>query len=182
ELTSRNGTTYTYDKDGQLLSNGTNTYTWSARHKLASIAGGTSASFTYDPFGRQASSTIAGKSTSYLHDDMNVIQEQSGGAPTANLLTGALDQYFQLTTPGGENSSFLTDPLGSTIALGNSSGTLATNYTYDPNGRATSAGSASANTLEFAGSPNEGTGLYLMGARYYNPTTHTFVSSDPIGF
>jgi RHS repeat-associated protein len=182
ELTSRDGTTYTYDKNGQLLSDGTNTYTWSARHELASIAGASSASFTYDPFGRRALSKIGGTSTAFLFDGPNVIQGQAAGVPTENLLTGGANQYFQLTTPGGENSSFLTDTLGSTTALGNSAGMIATTYTYDPNGVAATSGSATANQFEFAGTQNDGTGLYGMGARYYSPVQERFISQDPIGF
>ena len=70
----------------------------------------------YNPFGQQATATIGGTATSYLYDGTawtsNVVQEQSAGTPTANLLTGAPGQVFQLTTPSGTNSSLLTGRLG----------------------------------------------------------------------
>jgi RHS repeat-associated protein len=182
ELTSRNGVSYSYDSDGNLVSGGTNSYTWNARGKLASISGGTTASFTYDPFGRRQSATVNGTATSFLYDGLNVVQELAGTIPTANLLTGGLDQVFQLTTPSGTNSSFLTNTLGSTIALANSAAQVTTSYTYDPSGAVTASGAASPNTFEFAGTQNDGTGLYAMGARSYSPALGRFTSQDPTGF
>jgi RHS repeat-associated protein len=186
ELTSSDGTSYSYDKDGGLLSDGTDTFGWNAAHQLSSISGAVSASFSYNPFGQRVSATVGGTTTSSVYDgtawDSNVVQEQQGGTPSANLLTGGTGQIFQLTTPSGTSSSFLTSLLGSTIALANSSGSITTSYSYDPGGTVTTTGAASPNTFEFNATQNDGTGLYLMGARYYDPATGTFVSQDPTGF
>src|SRR5205807_3126641 len=118
--------------------------------------------------------------TSYLYDgtaiDANVLQEQAAGTPTANLLTGGPGQLFQFTTPSGTNSSLLTGPLGSTIALASSTGAITTSYSYTPHGAVTPSGATSPNTFQFNATQNDGTGLYLMGARYYNPAAGTFIS------
>jgi RHS repeat-associated protein len=186
ELTSSGGTTYSYDKNGNRTSNGANTYTWNAQNQLTGISGAVTAAFGYNPFGQQASAAVGGTATSYLHDgtawNSNVVQEQTGGTPAANLLTGAPGQIFQLTTPAGTNSSLLTGPLGSTIALASASGQITTSYSYDPNGTVTTTGASSPNTFEFNATQNNGTGLDLMGARYYDPATGTFISQDPTGF
>ena len=186
ELTATGANAYTYDKDGNLKTAGANTYSWNAQGELTAIAGGTTASFKYNPFGQQVSSTIGSTSTSYLYDgtawNSNVVQELSGTTPTENLLTGRAGQIFQLTTPSGTNSSFLTNPLGSTLALASASDVLTTNYTYTPGGAVSVTGSSSPNNFEYNATQNDGTGLYLMGARYYNPSTGTFVSQDPTGF
>jgi RHS repeat-associated protein len=146
------------------------------------MAGSTTASFVYDPLGRRESSTIGASTTSYLYDGGNVVEELSGTTPTEDLLTGSLDQIFQLTTSAGTSSSFLTDVLGSTVGLANESGKVKTSYTYDSDGAATASGTTSPNTFEFAGSQNDGTGLDSMGARYYSPTLQRFISQDPTGF
>jgi RHS repeat-associated protein len=186
ELTNSGGTTYSYDKNGNLLSNGTSNYTWNAQNQLTGISGAATATFTSNPFGQQATATVGGAATSYLYDgtawDSNVVQEQSGGTPTANLLTGAPGQIFQFTTPGGTNSSLLISPLGSTMALANPSGAITTGYSYSPAGAVTASGASSPNTFEFNATQNTGTGLYLMGVRYYNPASGTFTSPDPTGF
>jgi RHS repeat-associated protein len=186
ELTASNGTSLTYSKNGNLIFDGTNTYGWNARNELTNIAGATTASFAYNPFGQRTTSTIGSASTGYLYDgsawDSNIIQELSGTTPTENLLTGRPGQILQGTTPSGTNSSYLTNPLGSTVALADPTGAVATTYTYTPSGAVTTSGAPSTNNLEFNASQNDSTGLYLMGARYYNPTSATFTSQDPLSF
>ncbi|MFZ1888221.1 MAG: RHS repeat-associated core domain-containing protein [Candidatus Binataceae bacterium] len=101
--------------------------------------------------------------------------------PTANAPAGlGIDEYFQRTDVSGA-SSYLTDALGSTLALANSAGGLATSYTYDPFGNTMVAGS-STNPFQFTGRENDGTGLNFNRARYYSPVAQRFVSQDPIGF
>jgi hypothetical protein len=53
ELTQWGTATPTYDSNGNVLSDGTNSYAWDARNHLVSMNSG-GASFQYDPFGRRA--------------------------------------------------------------------------------------------------------------------------------
>jgi RHS repeat-associated protein len=76
----------------------------------------------------------------------------------------------------------LTDGSGSTMALANSSGTLVTQYTYDPFGKTTFTGTASPNAAKYTGREDDGTGLYYYRARYYHPVLQRFMSEDPLGF
>jgi len=182
QLTAWGGATLTYDNNGNVTSDGTNTLTWNARNQLASMSGGTTASFRYDAFGRRRGKTISGTSTDFLYDGMNPVQELSGGTPTANMVSGlGIDQMLSRTDSAGARS-LLSDALGSTIALADGTGTLQTQYTYEPFGKATASGSASASTYQFTGRENDGTGLYFYRARYYSPTLQRFISEDPIGF
>jgi RHS repeat-associated protein len=181
QLSTVGTTSYTYDNNGNLTGDGTSTYSWNARNQLTSISGGSTASFTYDPFGRREQATIGGKSTSYLSDGQNVTQELSSGTPTVNYLLGpGLGERFARTDSNG-TQSYLTDLLGSTIALGNGDQTLATTYTYDPFGQVTAAGDPSTNPYQFAGQQNDGTGLNYDNARYYSPSQGAFTSPDPLG-
>ena len=177
------GTMQTYDANGNLVGDGTNTYTWDARNHLAFMTGpGLSASFQYDAFGRRTNKTINGSSTGFLYDGFNPVQELSGTTPTANLLTGRqIDQYFARTDAAG-SKSFLNDQLGSTVALADSSGTVQTEYTYEPFGNTTVTGATSSNTLQYTGRENDGTGLAYYRGRYYSAGSQRFISNDPIGF
>ncbi len=66
----------------------------------------------------------------------------------ATMLTGlGIDEYFARTDPNG-TMSYLTDMLGSTIPLADSSGAITTQYSYDPFGNTTVSGS-STNPLQF---------------------------------
>jgi len=178
-----NGTTLSYDANGNLTGDGINTYTWDAGNRLTAISGGATASFVYDAFGRRMSKTVGGTVTQFMYDRFNPVQElNSSGGVTANLLTGLrIDEYFTRTA-SSTTSTLLTDALGSTIGLVASSGTIATSYTYQPFGGTTAGGAGNTNPYQFTGRENDGTGLYFYRARYYSPTFQRFVSQDPIGF
>jgi RHS repeat-associated protein len=181
QLPSLNGTTLSYDANGNLTSDGTNSYTWNARGQLTGVSGPSqSASFAYNGLGQRTSATVNGSTTGYLYDGANVVQELSGSTPTANLLSGAADQHFTATTAGG-TSDFLTDRQGSAIALTDSSGNPQTQYTYDPYGNPASSGTASTNAFQFTGQQKDGTGLYYYRSRYYSPALSRFLSEDPAG-
>jgi len=127
--------------------------------------------------------TAGGTTTQFLYDGLNPVQElNSSNVATANLLTGLnIDEFFSRTDSSGARS-FLTDILGSTLALTDSSGTFQTQYTYEPFGNVTVSGPANGNSYQFTGRENDSAGLYFFRARYYSPTFQRFVSQDPIGF
>jgi RHS repeat-associated protein len=182
ELTGLNGASYTYDKNGDLLSDGANTYTWNDRGQLTSSSGAAgTATYGYDPLGRRSSVTTGGTTTDYLYDGANPVQESAGGSPTLSLLTGLRpDQIFSLSS--GSGSVFpLTDALGSTVATTGSAGTVQTAYSYGPYGSVATTGAASADPFQFAGQQNDGTGLYYDNARYYSAALGRFTSQDPLG-
>jgi RHS repeat-associated protein len=179
-MTKFNGTSMSYDANGNLTSDGTNTYTWDARNHLTAISGAVTASFSYDALGRRVSKTINGTATSFLYDGLNPVQEIQSGSPSANLLTGLnIDEYFQRTDSAGARD-FLSDTLGSTLALADSSGAIQTSYTYEPFGNTTVSGASSTNSFQFTGRENDATGLYYYRARYYSAMYQRFVAQDPI--
>jgi RHS repeat-associated protein len=180
------GQTLTYDSNGNLTSDGFKTYTWNARNELTSVsgAGGFSATFEYDPFGRRTTKTVSGTTSRYLYDRLRAVQELSaGGAVTANILTGqGLDERF-VRSQGATSRGYLTDVLGNTVALTDSSGFVQTQYSYEPFGQTAITGGSDTNSFQFTGRENDGlAGLYHYRARYYSPTLHRFISEDPIGF
>ena len=146
---------------------------------LASMNSG-SVSFQYDPYGRRVAKTVVGITTNYLYDRANIAQELSGGSPIANLLTGGIDRVFTRTDSTG-TANFLTDALGSTINLTNSSGGSVAQYAYEPFGKATTTSGSSTNEFQYTGRENDGTGLYFYRARYFNPSLQRFISEDPVG-
>src|SRR5438034_808166 len=124
QLTQRGGTSFSYDPNGNLATDGVTSYTWNARNQLVGLSGASSASFAYDAIGRRRGKTIGSTTTNFLYDGFNLVQELSGSTPTANLLTGwGIDEAFTRTDAGG-TSSFLVDALGSTLELADGSGAL----------------------------------------------------------
>ncbi len=174
------GTTFSYDPNGNLASDGLTSYLWNARNELTGLAGGLTASFGYDGLGRRRTKTVGGTGTGFLYDGVNAVQELSGGVPAANLLAGGVDEVFQRADATGTRA-FLTDALGSSLALIDNLGVVQTSYTYAPFGATTATGVASANATQFTGRENDGTGLYYYRARYQDPILGRFMSEDPIG-
>jgi RHS repeat-associated protein len=172
----------TYDGNGNLTSDGTDTYNWTARNQLASITDGTgTTTFAYDPFGRRSSRTADGHTTRYLHDADTVVQELVDGTPTANLLTGlSSGSVFRRTTTAG-STDLLADRLSSTIALTDALGGVQTTYDYQPFGTTTESGAVSDNPYQFAGQQSADHGVDYDRARYYSPSTGRFISEDPLG-
>jgi RHS repeat-associated protein len=111
------------------------------------------------------------------------VQLLNGSNPrgvTANLLTGLrTDEYFTTSASGGLN--FMSDALGSTMGLVNSSGSIVGSDTYQPFGKSTASGTATT-PFQFTGRENDGTGLFFYRARYYSPTYQRFIAQDPIDF
>lgn len=117
-----------------------------------------------------------------MYDELNPVQEKNGGTVTANLLTGlGIDEFFT-RTDGVGSRALLPDALGSTVALGDGTGALQTQYTYEPFGFVSQTGSASTSSYKYTAREDDGTGLSYYRARYYSPRMGRFVSEDPIGF
>jgi RHS repeat-associated protein len=192
QLVKRGTTGYTYDADGQMTRAGATSYTWDARGQLTGLKGtGTTASFAYDALGRRVQKTVNKQTTGYLYDGLNPVREEGDGVGW-NLLSGGTDQFFlrSQTAPGSGSAApkvyrpsqtFLTDALGSTLALTDDQGSVQAEYTYDPFGATTASGNDEDNPFRFTGREDDGTGLYYDRARYYSPGDQRFTSQDPIG-
>ncbi len=180
-------TTETYDLNGNLATSTdagvTTTYTWNVRNQLTGITKtGFTASFAYDSFGRRTGRTVNSVVTNYVYDGLNPVQEKNGATVTANLLTGlGIDEFFTRTDGVGVRA-LLPDALGSTISLGDGTGTLQTQYTYEPFGVTTQTGAASTSSYKYTGREDDGTGLSYYRARYYHPQLQRFIAEDPIRF
>ena len=119
--------------------------------------------------------------TDFLYDRATPVQELSGGMPIENMLTGlGIDEYF-VRSDSVSSQTILPDGLGSTLALTDTNGTVATEYTYEPFGETTASGSPTSNSFQYTGRENDGTGLQFYRARYYSAAYGRFISEDPIG-
>jgi RHS repeat-associated protein len=111
------------------------------------------------------SATTSGASTYYERDPSGTLISKRG--------------------PGGE-FYYVTDGLGSTVALVDTTGTVQATYSYDPYTNATTVGGpnpaiANANPYRYAGGYfDTTTGLYHFGQRYYNPTTGRWTQQDSL--
>ncbi|GGA37688.1 hypothetical protein GCM10010981_28540 [Dyella nitratireducens] len=183
--TSFNGAALTYDANGNLTSDGTNTYTWNARNQLTQISQGGNAplSFIYDALGRRISKTIQGTATQFLYDGSNAVQETQGSTVNPILVGLGIDERFARNDVTGR-TYFLTDLLNSTIALIDPTGAIKQKYSYDPYGNVTASDTTTGftNPYQYTGREADTAGLYYYRARYYSPMMGGFISEDPSAF
>jgi RHS repeat-associated protein len=179
----------TYDDNGNLQSitdsNGTTLYSWNARNDLVNISGpSVNASFIYDGLGRRRAKTVNGNVTEFLYDGLNPVQETVGVTILANILSGlGMDEFLtRMDLVSGSTGNFMVDALGSPVAVTDSLGAVQTEYTYDAFGRTTVTGASNSSSYQYTGRENDGTGLYYLRARYYDPNLQRFIHEDPIGF
>jgi RHS repeat-associated protein len=143
---------------------------------------------TYDALGRRVSKyvlsavegTINGIITTFQYDGLDAIRENGGAGVATYLRTLAIDEALT-RTEGDTTATYLSDILGSTVALTDASGAPVTTYTYAPFGEVSISGASSSNAFQFTGRENDGTRLYYYRARYYDPIRSRFVSEDSIG-
>ncbi|HUB88265.1 MAG TPA: RHS repeat-associated core domain-containing protein, partial [Dyella sp.] len=183
--TSFNGAGLTYDANGNLTSDGTNTYTWNARNQLVQISQGSTVqlSFSYDALGRRIGKAVQGTATQFLYDGNNAVQEMQGGTVNPILVGPGVDERFARNDVTGR-TYFLTDLLNSTIALTDSTGAIRQKYSYDPYGNVTPSDTTTGftNPYQYTGREADIPGLYYYRARYYSPMMGGFISEDPITF
>jgi RHS repeat-associated protein len=80
---------------------------------------------------------------------------------------------------GASTHYYLSDGLGSTMALTDEDGDVVNDYDYDVFGALRDSSGSQPNDFTFAGEQVDGsTGLQYLRARYYDPTTGRFVSRD----
>ncbi len=74
-------TSYTYDANGNLTSDGTKTYFWNALNQLVEVKEGstTIATFEYDGNGRRTEKFAAGLTHAYIYDVEDIVEERISG-------------------------------------------------------------------------------------------------------
>jgi RHS repeat-associated protein len=181
-----------YDANGNLtsqLKGGiTTTYTYNTLNKLTGVSdtSGNTWAYTYDALGNRIASNHNGQQTTYLVDPTGlgrIVGQYDGSGNTIANYTYGLGLTSQVS--GGNTNYYSFDSLGSTVGLtGNSGGSYLNSYTYSPFGESLISTETVANTFQFVGKygvSNGGNGLYLMGARKYDPSTGRFTQEDPTG-
>jgi RHS repeat-associated protein len=190
-LLQRGAVTYTYDEDGNRLTEtgpeGTASYSWDTRGRLTSItAPGGTTTFRYDWAGNLIEKTTAGpsgdRSETYVLDEItNVAYQRDSDGPRFSVLSGpGIDQHYAVVEEDGGVEFGLMDGLNSTVATVDGAGAVAGRFSYEPYGET----AVSGNTVfpfRFTGRTPAVGDLYYYRARFYDPVAGRFLSKDPIG-
>ena len=182
--------TLTYDANGNLLTKKVSnsvvaSYTWDYDDMLTGATiNGTNYTYTYDPLAQRVKKVADGVETRYIVAGGTVLAEMdSSNNITAYYVYGM--GLISRVTPSGVAYHYHYDNLGSTVAITDSSGSIVNKYSYDAFGKVLSQSEGISNPFKYVGAfgvMDEGNGLLLMRARYYDPATGRFISKDPIGW
>ncbi len=190
QYTSVGSTTYTYDKDGNLLTmtngSGTTTYTYNPNGQLGTSTGPAGTfSYSYNGLNQLDSYTINGVRTNLLLDAAgNVIAAfNASGNLIANYQYGL--GLISQQAPGGSSSFYDFDLTGNTTAITNSAGATVNTYSYLPFGEKLTSTGPTGNLFTFSGAAGVldlGDGFYQTTYRTYSPNLGRFIQPDPAGF
>lgn len=178
-------TSYTYDTNGNLTSDGTKTYFWNAQNQLVEVKEGTTttATFEYDGVGRRTEKVASGVAHVYVYDGEDIVEERLSGSTTDTIRyyhgTG-VDEPLARRNISDVVTYYLADHLGSIVQETTSSGAISTTRDYGSWGEPIQGGSVSG--YSFTGREwDSEVSLYYYRARYYDPHAGRFISNDPAG-
>ena len=183
-LTSYGGNTISSDAIGNMLSDGTWTYTWEHGRELATMSsGGVTWSFIYDANGMRTSRTNGSTTYSYVYNGGQLSQMTVAGN-TLNFTYDASGSPMSVSY-NGTDYYYVTNLQGDIVAILNSSGTTVVTYTYDAWGKLLSTSGTMASTLgihnplRYRGYVYDtDTELYYLQSRYYDPQVGRFINAD----
>ncbi|MFB7931965.1 RHS repeat-associated core domain-containing protein [Streptomyces sp. NPDC056039] len=197
------GTTYTINDAQQITAKNGSTVNWSYDKIGNETAGastpeGTRTGETWSDYSQLTSITVAGKTYAGQYGSTDQSERirlgdtffHNGPLGLSAKTTAGVDMGFNREpggtlnskTTGGKSYYYLTDAVGSVVALADESGTKVNTYAYSPRGveRGTTTEQVS-QPYRFAGGFQDPTGLYHFAARYYDPNIGRFTSPDPSG-
>jgi RHS repeat-associated protein len=191
------GQSWTYDANGNLLTSGNRTLTWTSFNMPATAqVGASSYSWAYDADLRRVKFVSPAEITLYLAaGDKLLVEKVSAGGVTeerhqiyANGLPVA--QHTTRTAGAAETRFLYRDQLGSTTLVASEAGGVTETLAYDaqgkrrfPNGKDDTAGTLTGTATDRGYTGHEHLdplGLIHMNGRLYDPRVGRFVSADPI--
>lgn len=169
-LASVNGVNYTFDDNGNLLSDGTDTYNYDSANRLISVNG--TNTYAYNGLGDR----LIQNGTQYTLDlNSGLTQVLSEGTTT---YTYGLGRVSQLQGGNDAPEYYLTDALGSVRQLTHESGAIVLTRSYDPYGGVLSSSGSVDSMYGFTGEQTDPSGMVYLRARYYNPSNGLFATRD----
>jgi RHS repeat-associated protein len=170
-------TSYTYDNNGNTLTESTSTYGWDYENRMTSISGAVSATYKYDYEGRRTGKTVGGVTTTYMYDGLNLVGES--GAATRNYVFGpGIDEPLALAA-SGSTYYYSVDGLGSVSVMTDAAGVVQNHYTYDVWGTQRSVNEAVAQPFRYTSREvGDVVNQWFYRARFYAPANGRFSSED----
>jgi RHS repeat-associated protein len=170
-------TTFTWDENGNALSNGGTEYVFDEDNRLVEVDDGAAASFAYNGDGLRVAVTEGAATNRYLWDLANDLPELLE-ADDRTLVYG-LDLLAEVDATN-EAAYHLTDGLGSSTIVVDDSSAVIREAEFDAFGVERESRGTYETPMQFAGEQSDGGGLVYLRARYYDPDLGRFLSRDSL--
>lgn len=186
QYTQVSGVDYTYDADGNLLSDGVSQFTYDALNRLAQVeSGGNTQAFEYNQLGGRTASILNGVRTDYLlaPDSLGRVLSEYGAANAVQARYVYGDGLTAQADASGALSFYDFDLIGSTAGITDATGQYVNRYAYDPFGNSLFSSEAVGNPHQFIGQLGGRAGLgglMRMGFRDYASAAGRFTTIDPL--
>lgn len=145
---------------------------------LGAISTEVDTTYTYDASGLRAIATDGSDVTRYTWDTTKRLPTLLSDG-SANYTYDQSKAVVSSSGAGGPAEFFRADPLGSVRMSTGADGSVASTAAFDAFG-VTTAQTGATPAFGFAGQETDPSGLQYMRARYYDPTTGRFLSTDPV--
>jgi len=185
EVTSlSDGTSFTYDANGNRTQKTTGSDTWEYTYDYANRLTKVEKNSVvleecvYDGNGQRIQVTENNETTTYIYSGLNILYKENTTG-TAAYIYGPTGRLALRTTVDTESHTFYyhTDHLGSTRVVTDESRTVVTDAVYEPFGETVVTGEE---PFLYTGKEKDSTGLSYYNARYYDPETGCFITRDPL--
>jgi RHS repeat-associated protein len=184
---------YSYDLNGNVLTNGTKIFAYDDENQLISVlvTSNWQSQFVYDgkfrrriekDFSWSGSSWTETNEIHFIYDGNTVIQERNtNNTPLVTYTRGVGGLLARTDT--NSSTYYHADGNGNITLMLDASQNIVAKYLYDPFGNILSQSGpmANANVYRFASKEwNANAGFYYFGRRYYDPILQRFLNRDPM--
>ena len=181
------GASFTYDANGNLTSDSSNSFAYDVENRLVTRSGALSATAHYDPLGRLYQVVSGSTTRRFLYDGSDRVAEYNAAGTMQRRYVhglGAGDDpivsFTGSTVADSARRYLYADERGSIIVLTDSAGTATSRNQYDEYGIR---GSSPSGDFQYTGQVWVGElGMYYYKARMYSPVLGRFMQTDPIGY
>lgn len=183
-IMSAGGVGFSYDARGNLTSDGTNSFTYTAENLLKTAPGG--ATLAYDPLGRLYETAKSSVTTRFLYDGIDLVGEYNGSNVVQRRyvhgpgIDNPIVWYEGSAIDGTTRRFLMADERGSVVSITDSSNATLHINAYDEYGIP-----APGNVGRFGYTGQTWlpeVGMWYYKARIYSPTLGRFMQTDPIGY
>jgi len=184
-LTSAGGIRITFDNNGNMITRGTDSFSYDFNNRLIqSSIGGLLEQYSYDGIGNRLAKTVDDRTVRYILDRSgslsNVLAEtDSNGTITTYYVYGL--GLISKILPDNTAYYYHYDSRGSAIALTDVSQNVTDSYAYNSFGSLANLNGSTSNPFKYVGRygvMEEGNGLSYIRARYYVPELGRFITKD----